>query len=122
MLRFIARVGIYTVLFLAIAALFPRYFFISSFGSALIASVILVILNATIKPFLNFVSLPITMLTFGFFTFIISAITLELTSWIVGSTRFNFTSFWSALFIAILISICNSIINSYLMKNFQKRV
>jgi len=121
-MKLLIKLVIQTLLFLAIARVLPGMFQIDSVGTAILASFVLVILNWTIKPLLHIISLPITFITFGLFSFVINAITLELTSVLVGSTSFHFTSFGAALLVAVILAICNSIINSYTMDNFQRRV
>ncbi|ALB29310.1 MULTISPECIES: phage holin family protein [Companilactobacillus] len=121
-MKFLIRLVIQTLLFLAIARLLPGMFQIDSLGTAIVASLVLVFLNWTIKPLLHIISLPITFITFGLFSFVINAITLELTSVLVGSSSFHFNGFGSALVVAVILAICNSIINSYTMDNFQRRV
>ncbi|MQS45662.1 phage holin family protein [Companilactobacillus mishanensis] len=119
-MRLLIKTAIYTLLFLAIAALLPNMFRVDTLATAIIASFILVLLNWTVKPILHIISLPITFLTFGLFSFVISAITLEITSALL-SVRFYFSSFGSALVVAIIMAICNSIINGFARDNFQKR-
>ncbi|MQS75831.1 phage holin family protein [Companilactobacillus halodurans] len=121
-IRVIIRVVVQTLLFLAIARLLPGMFQIASLGTAIIASVVLAILNMIVRPFLHIISLPITFITFGLFSFVINAFTLELTSSLVGPASFHFSSFGSAIVVAIILAICNSIINSYTMDKFQRRV
>ncbi len=50
----------------------------------LIASVVLVLVNFFVKPIVNLVSFPINMVTLGFFGFIINALMLYITSYLVG--------------------------------------
>lgn len=121
-MKLLIRLVIQTLLFLAIARVMPNMFQIDSLGTAIIASFVLAILNWTVKPLLHIISLPITFITFGLFSFVINAITLELTSTLVGSSSFHFSSFGAALIVAVIMAICNSIINSYTMDNFQRRV
>ncbi|KRL67695.1 phage holin family protein [Companilactobacillus versmoldensis] len=121
-MKLLIKTAIYTLLFMAIARVLPNMFRIDTFATAIIASVVLVLLNWTIKPILHIVSFPITFITFGLFSFVISAITLELTSAILGAEHFYFSSFGSALLVAVILAICNAIINSFAANNFQKRV
>ena len=121
-MKLLIKVAIQTLLFLAIARLLPGMFRVDTLVTAIIASLVLAILNWTIKPLLHIISLPITFITFGLFSFVINAITLELTSALVGSNSFYFNGFGSALVVAVILAICNSIINSYTMNNFQRRV
>ena len=58
-------------------------FHVSSWVSALFASVILGVLNAVVKPFLFVLTLPLTILTLGLFLLVLNAIMLWLTAKIV---------------------------------------
>lgn len=112
---FLMRIVINTVLFVAIAGLFAQSgsFYVASVGTAFIASFVLAILNAFVKPILFVLSLPITIFTLGLFSVILNAIMLELTSVLVGSDSFYFSSFVITVIIAIIISICNTIISGH---------
>lgn len=121
-MRLIIKMVIHTLLFLAIARVLPNMFQIDSLATAILASFVLVLLNWTVKPILHIISFPITFMTFGLFSFVISAITLELTSMVLGSSSFYFSSFGAALVVAVILAICNSIINSYAASNFKGRV
>ncbi|GAA3402488.1 MULTISPECIES: phage holin family protein [Micrococcaceae] len=66
------------------------------------------LVNAFIRPLVSFLSLPITILTLGLFTIVISAAMLYLTSWISSFTPVHFTIdsfFWTAVFAAIIITL-----------------
>lgn len=122
LIRLIIRTAIYTLLFMAIARVLPSMFQIDTVSTAIIASFVLVVLNWTVKPILHIISFPITFITFGLFSFVISAITLEITSALMGQMHFNFNGFGSALVVAVILAACNSIINSFAKDNFEKRV
>lgn len=109
------RVLIDTILFIALAGLFAGtgMFYISSAWIALLASFILAILNVLVKPVLVILSLPINILTLGLFSIVINGVMLQLTSMFVGLDMFHFSSFWSAMLIAIIMSICNTIITDH---------
>ena len=109
------KVLIDTILFIALAGLFAGtgMFYISSAWMALLASFVLAILNVLIKPILVILSLPINSLTLGLFSIVINGVMLELTSVFVGSALFHFSSFWSAMLIAIIMSICNTLITDH---------
>ena len=74
----------------------------------LIASVIIYILNKTIKPLIIWLTLPITGLTLGLFYPFINLFILKLVDWILGA-HFAINGLWVALIVAILISIMNII-------------
>ncbi|MDD6432244.1 MAG: phage holin family protein [Lactobacillaceae bacterium] len=109
------KVLIDTILFIALAGLFAGtgMFYISSAWMALLASFVLAILNVLIKPILMILSLPINILTLGLFSIVVNGAMLELTSVFVGSAFFHFSSFWSAMLIAIIMSICNTVITDH---------
>ncbi|GIN11994.1 membrane protein [Shouchella clausii] len=79
-------------------------FYLSSFFAALVAAFLLNILNWTVKPILTVLTLPITILTLGLFLFVISAVTLMLTSIIMGSA-FEISGFGTALLAAVIIAL-----------------
>ncbi|PWF99429.1 phage holin family protein [Levilactobacillus bambusae] len=109
---FWSRIFVNWIIFLALAGFFRNSFFISSVWVALLAAFVLAILNALIKPVLQILSLPITILTLGLFSIVINAAMLELTSAIVGP-GFEFSSFGITMVIAIIMSICNAIISNH---------
>ncbi len=109
------KVLIDTILFIALAGLFAGtgMFYISSAWMALLASFVLAILNVLIRPILMILSLPINILTLGLFSIVVNGVMLELTSVFVGSAAFHFSSFWSTMLIAIIMSICNTVITDH---------
>lgn len=82
---------------------------ISSFTTALVAAVVLGIINAIIKPILLILTLPINVLTLGLFTFVINALVILLASNIVPG--FKVDGFWWALLFSIVLSLINSFLS-----------
>lgn len=80
------------------------------FVSALVAVAVIAAVNVFIKPLLLIVTLPITILTFGLFAFIINAILLLLASRIVPG--FIVDGFGAALLGSILFSVISTILHS----------
>ncbi len=76
-----------------------------SFGSALIAALVLGLVNAVIKPIISLLSLPVTILTLGLFSLVINALMLMLTSRFVSG--FVVSSFGTAFLASIVLSILN---------------
>lgn len=70
-------------------------------------ALILTLVNTFIRPILNVISLPITILTLGLFMLVINGLMLLLTSKIadVFDVGFKVTGFWEALVGAIIITI-----------------
>lgn len=85
---------------------------VKSFGSAIIVAVVLGILNAVLKPILQFISFPITVITFGLFLLVINTVIILLASAVVGS--FHVENFWWALLFSIIMSIVVSILESFI--------
>ena len=110
------RLVINTMMLLAMAGLFHQGLYIRSFWTALIAALILGILNDLVKPVLHLLALPLTLLTFGLFGLIVNGSVLWLTAGLVGD-GFQFTSFGWAIFIAIVMSVVNLIITNYFNRN-----
>lgn len=88
---------------IAVAQLFES-FYIKDFQTALIASIVLSILNFIVRPILIVLTLPITIMTFGFFILIINAITLMITQNLMGES-FIIDGFGVAFLASILISL-----------------
>lgn len=71
--------------------------------SLLAAALVLGVLNSLVKPLLVIISLPIVMITLGFFIVVINALLLILTAKLVSG--FHVAGFWSAVGGALIISI-----------------
>jgi putative membrane protein len=86
-------------------------FIIKSFFAALVAAIILGLVNAIIRPILGFFALPITLLTFGLFTFVINGLTLWFTSVLSPVPGFEIKTAFAALLGSIVLSIVSTLIN-----------
>ncbi len=78
--------------------------------SALLAALVLGLINTFIRPVLILFTLPITILTLGFFIIIINAFAFIIASWIVPG--FTVYSFWGAFWGAIITSLVGWLLNS----------
>lgn len=76
---------------------------IDGFVTAMIAAVVIALINAFIKPVLMLLALPINLLTLGIFTLVINAILFMFAAYLVPGVEVN--GFLSALIASILISI-----------------
>ena len=81
---------------------------INEFTTALILALVLALLNAFLKPILIILTLPITIVTFGFFLFVINAGIIMLASKFVDG--FKVDGFWWALLFSLLLSILTSML------------
>lgn len=120
-MRFWSRILVNAIIFLALAGFFQsslagtyqHAFYVSGVGIALLASLVLAVLNTLVRPILFILSVPITILTLGLFSVVLNAVMLELTSWVVGS-NFTFASFGVTLVVAIVMALFNAIISDHL--------
>jgi len=85
-------------------------FQISNLPAAIVGAAVLGILNALVRPVLQFFSLPITLLTLGFFYFVVNGLMLYWTAALVKGVAVR--SFWAAVLASILISLCSLLLNS----------
>lgn len=87
-------------------------FIVESFGSALIAAIVIGLINATVGFFLKIITLPISVLTFGIFLLVINALMLMFASSLLQG--FTVTGFWAAFFGAIVLALVNMLFKSLL--------
>jgi len=92
--------------------------FVGGIFSALIAALVLGLVNMTIKPILFILTLPINLLTLGLFTFVINAMMLGLVSWIVPG--FEVRSLLTGIGLAIIIAIVHAIAVSLFGKDRRR--
>lgn len=85
---------------LLVVAHFVQGFDVSSFTSALIAVVVIGLLNATLGLLLKFVTLPLGILTFGLFFLVINAAILRLSATFVPGFS---VATWTAAFLGALV-------------------
>ena len=94
-----------SALSLIIVAHVVRGFDVTGFGAALIAALVIGLVNATVGLFLKIVTFPLTLLSLGLFWFVINALMLELASAFVPG--FNIQGFVPAFFGAVVLSLVN---------------
>src|SRR5579871_3197460 len=104
LLRFLQSWVINTLAVLVAVAVLPKHITYHSWGDLVIASLLLGILNAFVRPILMFIALPLLIFTLGLFTLVINALLLCLVDWML---RPNFTvdTFGYAFVGAIIISL-----------------
>ncbi|MDR3190229.1 MAG: phage holin family protein [Lactobacillaceae bacterium] len=112
---FVQRWVINTIMLLALAGFFHTGMHIASVWTGILAAFVLGILNAILRPVLQLISLPLTLLTFGLFGFVVNAFVLWLTSFVIGA-GFHFTSFGWALMISIIMTAVNLVLSNYFTK------
>ena len=118
LLDLIIGVLIYSLVLLTFSLIFKNTIYIdnSYFGLwSVLASIIILVLNRTVKPLLIWLTLPITALTLGLFYPVINVLILKLTDFILYN-HFNISGYIMPFVIAILISLVNLILNGVVHK------
>jgi putative membrane protein len=88
-------------------------------GAAVVAGIVLGLINAIVRPLLILLTLPATILTLGLFIFVINAVCLALAAWLVPG--FTITSFGSAFIGALVISIISWLLSALLIDEKKSR-
>lgn len=81
---------------------------------ALIASILIFVLNKTIKPIIVWLTIPITALTLGVFYPFINVLILQIVDFILGK-HFNITGIFMAFIVACSISILNILMDKLVL-------
>ena len=115
MLTLLLRTVLNAAALLLIAYLYPGVA-VTSFVAALIAALVLGLVNAVIRPILVLLTLPVTLLTLGLFLFVLNALLFWLVAEIVHG--FRVSGFMAALVGSILYSLI-TLLTSWLL--FPKR-
>ena len=90
--------------FLVLSKILPG-FYVSGWGSAILASLVLGLVNATIGLILKIITFPLILLTFGLFLFVVNAIVILLVAFLVPGLSIN--GFLPALMAAVILSAVN---------------
>lgn len=116
-INFIISLVCYAIVLIMVSLLFDSFYINSKYFGlyAVIAALIINILNKTIKPVLVVMTLPINILTMGLTYPIVNMIVLYITSFIMGN-NFNISGFFTAFFASILISIFNIFMDGLIIK------
>jgi putative membrane protein len=119
MLRILLVWLISAVALLAVAYLMPSIR-VDSFTTALIAVVVLGLVNAVIRPILILLTLPATIITLGLFIFLINGLLF----WMVGTylRGFEVAGFWSGVLGAIIYSVVTWALSSVLLPERRVQV
>lgn len=86
---------------------------VADFTSAIIFAIVLGLLNLIVRPILSLLSLPITILTLGFFSLVINALIILLAD--KFTEGINVDGFWWALIFSVALSVITSILESILI-------
>lgn len=98
----VVRWIIYALLIIFVSWIIPGIE-VDNFLSAMFVCIILALVNAFVKPLLQIITLPVTILTMGLFTLVINALMFMLVGWITPG--FEVEGFLSALLGSLLLSL-----------------
>ena len=111
-MKLILRLIINIILIILIAKFVPGIF-VANIWTAVLVAIVLGIINVTLKPILVILTLPITILTLGLFSFILNALLLLLVAWLVPG--FEIAGFIPALIGSLIISLVHFVTHSLKM-------
>ena len=102
---------------LLVAHLYPGVQ-VASFTSAMIAALVLGLLNALLRPILVLLTLPVTVLTLGLFLFVINALMFYFAASLLDG--FHVAGFVAALVGSLLYSLCGLVIDAAMERLFAR--
>lgn len=117
-MKILARWFLLAAALLLVTQLYPAVE-VRSFGAALIAALVLGLLNAVVRPILVVLTLPVTLVTLGLFLFVINALMFYFAANILDGL--NVPTFVAALIGSVLYSLCGVIIEAALDRLFERR-
>lgn len=104
-MRLLAKLLINTFAILITTWLLKEGIYLDGIIVAIVVAVVLSIVNILVKPLLVLMTLPVTVITLGFFLLVINALMILLTAWLVPG--FEVENFWWALLFSIVLAIIN---------------
>ncbi len=115
MMKILLRWLLLAAALLLVAHLYPGVL-VTSFTSALIAALVLGLLNTLLRPILVLLTLPVTVLTLGLFLFVINALMFWAAADVLSG--FSVTGFTAALIGSLLYSLCGMLIDVVMERLF----
>ena len=106
-MKLIIRLLVTSVLVMIISHLMTGVI-VDEFTSALTVAIVLGLLNLFVKPILVILTLPVTIITLGFFYLVINAGMILVCDHFVDGFKVN--SFWTAMLFSIILSLSQSIV------------
>ena len=85
---------------------------VASFGSAMLAALVIGLLNMLVRPILVVLTIPVTILTLGLFLFVINALMFWAASGVLSG--FHVNGFWAALIGSLIYSALGVVIDAVL--------
>jgi putative membrane protein len=101
-MKLIIRLAVNVLALLVVEYLVPG-FHLANFTTALVAAIVIGVINTFIKPIVQIVALPISILTLGVFAFIVNVLLLMLASYVVPG--FEIANFLTAIIASVVLSL-----------------
>jgi putative membrane protein len=117
-MRFLLRLVLNGIA-IVVAAWFVPGVQVTGPGPALIAGVLLGLVNALVRPLLLILAFPFTLLTLGLFIFVVNAICFGLTAALVPG--FNLDGFFAAFLGALVVTIVSWVLSALLPDKDKRR-
>jgi putative membrane protein len=112
-MHFLIRWGINTVALVLTGYILQGGIHISNLWAALMAALLLGLVNAFIKPVIIILTLPLNILTLGLLTLVINGMLLSFVAWAIPG--FMIDSFWWAVLGAIVLSVISTLLSIFVV-------
>ncbi|MEI7511857.1 MAG: phage holin family protein [Candidatus Uhrbacteria bacterium] len=111
-MMFIIRLVLNALVLVVVASVVPGIY-VESFPIAMLAALVIGVVNALVRPFFEILSLPITILTLGLFSLVINAAMFGFAAWLTpGFSVSGFgPAFWGGLIFAVLATVVSWVVN-----------
>jgi len=115
-MKTLARWLLLAAALLLVAHIYPGVT-VGSFGSAMVAALVLGLLNTLLRPILVLLTLPVTLLTLGLFLFVINALMFYFAASMLNG--FHVAGFGAALIGSLIYSVCGVVIDAAIERLFS---
>ena len=116
-MKIIVRWFLLAAALLLVAHLYPGVV-VNSFGSAMIAALVLGLLNTLLRPILVLLTLPVTLVTLGLFLFVINALMFYFAAQLLAGLQVS--GFTAALIGSLIYSLCGMVIDVAMERVFAR--
>lgn len=122
-LNWLIQIVAYSIVLISLSLIFRKTLIIDNgmYGLwAILATILIFILNKTIKPILVWLTLPITAITLGLFYPFINVFILNIVDFILGP-HFTINGIFMSFIVAILISMINGVMDNLIINPIIRR-
>lgn len=117
MMKLLVRWMLLAAALLLVAHLYPGVM-VASFGAAMVAALVLGLLNTLVRPLLVVLTFPVTLITLGLFLFVINALMFWSAAGVLEG--FNVAGFGAALIGSLIYSLCGMVIDVAMERLFNR--